>query len=423
MTTLIWNCFSGIAGNMAVASLLDLGADREKLKEAIASMDFSEGPVELLIEEKLTNGIRGIYFNTVDDHEHEHHHDHEHEHAHAHNHKHGHHHHDHEHDHGHHHENHDHHHAPHRGMKEIRHLIEHADLSANAREIALSCFEELAKAEAEIHGKSVDEVHFHEVGARDSIADLVGTAVCLDDLGITEILTTPVHLGSGMIKCAHGLIPVPAPATALLLKGYQVVIDTNTPFELTTPTGAAILKGLNARPLDSESLAYDKVGHGLGSREIGRPNFLRAFLTSGQAKKKADLIVEFSTNLDNVSGELLGHAASQIMAAGALDFTIVAATMKKGRPGHVLTVIAAPENAEAVETTIFDELPTLGLRKATIERTVLDRRSVEIETTTGKARAKEITELDGSKRTTIEFDEKARIAAQNHRPVRTLKFD
>ncbi|MEW6709736.1 MAG: LarC family nickel insertion protein, partial [Candidatus Riflebacteria bacterium] len=234
---------------------------------------------------------------------------------------------------------------------------------------------------------------------------------------------TPVHLGSGMVKCAHGLIPVPAPATALLLKGYQVVIDTDTPFELTTPTGAAILKGLKAQPLASENLAYDKVGHGLGSREIGRPNFLRAFLTSSQAKKKADLIVEFSTNLDNVSGELLGHAASQIMAAGALDFTIVAATMKKGRPGHVLTVIATPENAEAVEKAIFDELPTLGLRKATIERTVLDRREIEIETTAGKVRAKEITEIDGSKRTTIEFGERARIAAQNHCTVRTLNFD
>lgn len=175
-------------------------------------------------------------------------------------------------------------------MKEIRLLIEKADLSENARQIALSCFEALAESEATIHGKSVDEVHFHEVGARDSIADIVGAAVCIDDLGITEILTTPVHLGSGMIKCAHGVIPVPAPATALLLKDFPVVVDTSVPFELTTPTGAAILKGLHAKPLQKKEFSYSKVGHGLGKKEIGRPNFLRAFLINSDQSEKKKLI-------------------------------------------------------------------------------------------------------------------------------------
>jgi uncharacterized protein (DUF111 family) len=306
---------------MAVASLLDLGADKTRLEKAIASIDFAEGPVELIIQEKLNMGIRGVYFNTAEDHhehehkhqhenghkhahahDHSHAHDHEHAHAHAHGHDHSHDHdhdhdhehahahdhsHDHNHDHGHSHSHEHHQHAPHRGMKEIRQLIEKADLTENARNIALKCFEALARAEATIHGKEIDEVHFHEVGARDSIVDMIGTAVCLDDLGIDKVVISPVHLGSGMVKCAHGVIPVPAPATALLLKGFSVVMDVDVPHELTTPTGAAILKGLDAHLIDAQEFAYEAVGHGLGSKNIGRPNFLRAFLkkSSGQKKK------------------------------------------------------------------------------------------------------------------------------------------
>lgn len=292
MNTLIWDCFSGIAGNMAVASLLDLGADETILKKALASIKFSEGPIELIIEQKMQSGIRGIYFNTADDehtHEHEHEHEHDHEHHHEHEHEHAHvHHHEHQHQHEH---THEHHHGPHRGMKEIRELIESAELTSGAKRIALSCFNALAEAEATIHGKSIDEVHFHEVGARDSIADIVGTAVCIDNLAISEIYFTPINLGSGMIKCAHGVIPVPAPATALLLKEMPVKFAHETPFELTTPTGAAILKGLHAKPLDDRNLQYAKVGHGLGSREIGRPNFLRSFLVDAGKSTKKKLIL------------------------------------------------------------------------------------------------------------------------------------
>ncbi len=274
MTTLFWDCFSGIAGNMAVASLLDLGANKNKLQKALASCKFSEGEVELIIEEKLNMGIRGIYFNSREDHDHAH--DHDHEHSHGHSHEQG---HTHVHKHSHTH------HGPHRGMKEIREIIAQADISENAKKIALNCFQALAEAEAEIHGKAIDEVHFHEVGARDSIVDFIGTAVCLDDLGVDTIRFSPVHLGSGLVNCAHGTIPVPAPATALLLKGMPVVIDSDIPFELTTPTGAAILKGMNALPICNEELCYDSVGHGLGSKNTGRPNFLRAFLDKSQKKK------------------------------------------------------------------------------------------------------------------------------------------
>ncbi|MGM0599338.1 MAG: LarC family nickel insertion protein [Candidatus Rifleibacteriota bacterium] len=289
MNILYWDCFSGIAGNMAVASLIDLGADRKKLEKAVASIPFEEGKVELIFEEKLNMGIRGTYFNTLEDHvmhatpdknDSQHSHTHKHSHEHSQNHSHG--------------DHHHHHHGPHRGLPEIRALLEKADISDNAREIALKCFSELAAAEAEIHGKSIDEVHFHEVGARDSIVDMVGVAVCFDDLNIGEIKISPVHLGSGMVNCAHGKIPVPAPATAVLLKGFPVVIDTDVPFELTTPTGAAILRGMKAEPVGPGEFVYEAVGHGLGSFNTGRPNFLRAFLKKGSQDLKKKRISSLS---------------------------------------------------------------------------------------------------------------------------------
>ncbi|GAB4276947.1 MAG: nickel pincer cofactor biosynthesis protein LarC [Candidatus Rifleibacteriota bacterium] len=436
MTTLFWDCFSGIAGNMAVASLLDLGANREKLEKAIASINFEEGSVELIIEEKLNSGIRGIYFNTAEDHHsHEHEHDDAHPssilHAHEHNHELAHEHaHDHQHEQSHelshnhkHKHKHGHHHGPHRGMKEIRSLIEAANITPRAREIALKCFYALAEAEAIIHGKSIDEVHFHEVGARDSIVDMVGTAVCLDDLDIDKIVISPVHLGSGMIKCAHGVIPVPAPATALLLKDLPVVFDRDVPFELTTPTGAAILKGMNARPIESEQIVYASVGHGLGNRNIGRPNFLRAFLQSnGKSKKKADFIVQFETNLDNVTGELMGHVMQKLMQNGALDVAVIPATMKKNRPGMILRVIASMQNADKIEGLVFSELPTIGLRKQILQRTILARDAVTAETAYGTAAAKKIIEIDGRERIEVEFDEKVRIAEEISKPLRNLKL-
>lgn len=444
MTILYWDCFSGIAGNMAVASLLDLGASRDKLVNALKSIPFEEGRIGLIIEERLINGIRGLYFNTVDD---EHSHFHEHiagplAHTHCH-----------EHDdaqvlqhdfHEHHehlchthddnqlpthiveheercHDDH-HHHAPHRGLKEICRLVENADITAAARDIALNCFRMLAEAEAEIHGKSVDEVHFHEVGARDSIADIVGVAVCLDDLQVSEVRVSPVHLGSGIVKCAHGFMPVPAPATALLLKGYQVVFDHQINFELTTPTGAAILKGVNARSVTGVSQSYSRVGHGHGSYNTGQANFLRAFLADPeQVKKNSDSVVVLTTNIDNATGEELGHAVSELIRAGAYDACLIPLLMKKGRPGNQLQVIAAVDKAEFLEKKIFDLLPTLGLRRIMVERSVLPRESVSVPTSLGILSGKRITEADGNVVDRIEFDEQVRLSEEQKSTPRKIK--
>ena len=452
--TLYWDCFSGIAGNMAVASLLDLGASREKLRHGLASMPFSEGKMELIIEEKMVDGIRGIYFNTADDHlEHEgHSHAHEHEHGdhieapeagfikheplyeHDHQHEHGAKQHEHthiehshdchpDHDHPHEHEHeHEHQHAPHRGLKEITVLIEQADISKSAKMLATQCFKVLAEAEAEIHGKTVDEVHFHEVGARDSIADIVGAAICIDDLNISRVYVSPVHLGSGVVKCAHGVMPVPAPATALLLKGLPVVFDSNIKFELTTPTGAALLKGLKAGPLPIGQVIYDKVGHGHGIRKIGQANFVRAFLgDSEQVKKNSDCVTVLTSNIDNASGEQLGNALKELIKAGALDACLLPMLMKKGRPGNQLQVIAEPATASHLESMIFKLLPTLGVRHELVNRSLLARESITLASSFGQVAAKKIHNPDGATRISLEYDELIRLADQHQTTPESIK--
>jgi len=447
MTTLYWDCFSGIAGNMAVASLLDLGANRQKLLDGLKSINFIEGKIELIIEERLVDGIRGLYFNTIDDeHEHQHHHD---EHSHSeHSHCHGHHDHDHEHEHAHthchsddnrHHHGHEHEHvhdhshvqhehwhdqhghAPHRGLQEITAMIDAAAISPRAREIAISCFRELAEAEAMIHGKKIEEVHFHEVGARDSIADIVGSAICLDDLDVHEVIVSPVHLGSGMVRCAHGMMPVPAPATALLLKGFSVVFDHDVPFELTTPTGAALLRGMKARTATGTQ-TFTRVGHGHGSLKTGRANFLRAFLIESKTvKKKSDQVTQLTSNIDNATGEELGHAIGKLMSAGALDACLIPILMKKGRPGHQLQVLVEHAKAEMIENIIFSLLPTIGVRRCNIDRSVLHRVSEEAESNFGRIRVKKITTPDGETVIEPEFDEIIRIADENNCAPRKIK--
>lgn len=434
MTTLYWDCFSGIAGNMAVASLLDLGANREKLLKGLKSINFIEGQITLIIEERLVDGIRGLYFNTVDD-EHQHHHNetdhsehshchghhtHEHEHEHEHTHCHSdddHHHHHHEHTH----DDHEHGHAPHRGLKEITAMIEAAAISPRAREIAISCFRELAGAEAAVHGKSLDEVHFHEVGARDSIADIVGAAICLDDLDVREVIVSPVHLGSGMVRCAHGIMPVPAPATALLLKGFSVVFDHDVPFELTTPTGAALLRGMQAKAA-AGTQTFTRVGHGHGSLKTGRANFLRAFLIESETiKKKSDQVTQLTSNIDNATGEELGHALGKLMTVGALDVCLIPILMKKGRPGHQLQVLVEQAKVEMIEDMIFSLLPTIGVRRNNVDRSVLKRVSEETDSNFGRIRVKKITQPDGETVTAPEFDEIIRIAEEQNCAPRNIK--
>ena len=496
MSTLYWDPFSGIAGNMAVASLLDLGADLEKLRAGLEGIPFPEGRLGLVCERRLKNGIDAFYFNTVDDehwdahhshlqgHDHDHDHDHDHahgydhghSHAHEHDHEqgngHGHHHHgdhghDHgdnhhgplaDHDHGHCHHDHDqepdheqdhghepghrhgdhaydhgffhaHDHAhdhgtghlPHRGLSDVRALIEAAPISAGARERALAIFRALAEAEARVHGATVESVHFHEVGARDSIADIVGVAICLDDLDVTEHFVSPIHLGTGFTRCQHGTFPVPPPATAWLLREYPVFQEPGVRGELTTPTGAAILRGLGAKPGLPPGFVFDRIGYGAGTREFGIPNVLRTFLSRGSSsRRRLEGVVSLETNLDNVTGELLAHVSELAIDAGALDVSLTPIQMKKGRPGTRFTALVAPAAVEAIETLLYRELPTLGIRRVLCQRSVLERETIEIPTTDGTLPGKRIHEIDGLQREVAEVDARRELARRTGRPLRRI---
>ncbi len=518
MSTLYWDPFSGISGNMAVGSLLDLGADPERLSRQLASIPFAEGRLELIVERQVRKGFDGTYFNTTDDdpsgedgdHDHDHGHSHDHHHEHEHEHEHGHHHdhscddtHDHQdHDghlklkvddhesdeerrgvadlkmcqrekayclrkaaksekkkkdkqakrekhgeshhqrHAHHHDGHHHHarqtcaqrfesrgkhehehdHAHvHRGLNEIRDLLGTADLSPAVRDTALACFAALAEAEGRVHGKPADQVHFHEVGARDSIADLVGVAICLHDLGITSVFTGPVQLGSGFITCQHGRLPVPAPATSILLEGFPVFVEPGVVGELTTPTGAAILRGLHAQIGLPPGFIYHRVGFGHGKKEFAHPNVLRAFLgDSVSSGKQLDMVTLLETNLDNATGELLGHVADLVMSAGALDVAMTPIFMKKGRPGTGFAVMCRPADAEAIENLLYRELPTLGIRRRQLQRTSLRREACQKETVAGLLAAKRVYELDGEVNETLEFESRKLLATRTGRPVRRL---
>jgi len=460
VTTLYWDCSAGIAGNMAVASLLDLGIDPELLRNELAKLPFPEGTLVLHTREVMKSGIRARYFNTEDDetpvhpphpnqdghthcHNHEHDHDHDHDHAHPHDHtlchEPGHSHlHDHAHDQGHEHDDvhaHDHPHAsghthahdhgaPERGFRDVRALIEAAGYQPGVTERALACFRALAEAEAEVHGTTPDTVHFHEVGARDSIADIVGTAICLEELGVGEVFVSPVHVGRGFVRCRHGRMPVPAPATALLLRGFEMFSMPEVEGELTTPTGAALLRGLGAKTGMPAGFVTQKIGTGAGSREFPIPNILRAFL--GDARRTAmpgiseDEVVMLETNVDNATGELIGYAAERLWELGVLDVTMAPLTMKKGRPGIALRVMAPPALADQALALLFAELPTLGIRRQTVRRAVLHREPAELKTSFGTVAVKNVTDPDGTVRCVPEYESLRRLAIETGTPLRDL---
>lgn len=285
MRTLYFDCFSGISGDMTVGALLDLGADENKLIEGLKSLNI--GGYDLKIEKQLKNGIMGTSFTVILEGEeaHEHHHDHhEHEHEHEHTHEahnsghHSHDHHEHEQEHTHAERSHE-----HRGYKDIAHMIDHSNLNDNIKKISKEIFEVIAMAEGKIHGKPMEEVHFHEVGAVDSIIDIVGTAICMDSLNIDEVLFSKIPLSRGFVRCAHGIFPLPAPAAMEILKEVPIYYsDVN--FELVTPTGAGIVKALGNGFGEPENGTIEMIGYGLGKKTYDVPNVLRAVIFN---KKKS----------------------------------------------------------------------------------------------------------------------------------------
>jgi pyridinium-3,5-bisthiocarboxylic acid mononucleotide nickel chelatase len=397
MKTLYLDIFSGISGDMFIGALLDLGVDFHKLEHELEKLGV-EG-YHLHQRRASKSSIEGVKFDVhlEDDHHHDHGHDH-HDHGHE---EHHHHHDDHDHDHhhhGHHHHDdeheHDHEHEHGRSFAEIRELINGSKLSAWVKEKSIGVFTRIARAEGKIHGMPTEQVHFHEVGAVDSIVDVVGACVGLEMLGKPRVLANTVVEGMGFIECAHGRFPIPAPATLNILGDAKIALSQcEEPHELVTPTGAALLAEFAERFGAMRGLVAEKVGFGLGTRDNKtRPNVLRAVL--GQSREESandweiDTVISLETNLDDCVPEVLGRFVERALERGALDVFYTPIQMKKNRPGVVLTVLCEEATADEFSELILRETTAFGVRRTSYERRKLRREIVQVKTRFGSVAVK-----------------------------------
>jgi len=420
------DCFSGISGDMFLGALVDAGVSPALLENTVAALDIG---ARLEISRVVRNGIAAVKadvwshgekdmpreeFWQQESHSHPHEaHEHQHPHPHPHPHEHGpsragmp---------------------APHvhgRGLTEIREIVSRAKISATAKATAIRIFERLGEAEAKIHNVPVEKVHFHEVGAVDAMVDIVCAAVGVEALAVGEWVCSPLNVGSGTIKCAHGTLPVPAPATVEILKDSPLY-SSGPKVELVTPTGAAIVKSLATRFGDFPAMQVEKSGYGAGSRDFeGHPNVLR--LTMGESTVHSgagalrETISVLEASLDDLSPQVLAYATEQLLAAGALDVFSAPVQMKKGRPGVLLTALSKREDADRLTKIIFSETTTLGVRRRDEQRQVLARHWQEVETSWGPVRIK-IASMNGSiSNYAPEYEDCRALAEANHVPLKQV---
>ncbi len=441
MKTLYLDLISGIAGDMFIAALLDLGVDARKLERELKKLKLDG--YHLHISRQQKSSIAGVKFDVHLAHDHDHGigHGHEHEHhshetacglhLHEPEHLHGHRHHEHEHPHEQAQSSHVH--EGQRNFSEIRTLILRSKLSAWVKRKSIAVFQRIAEAEGKIHGLPPNEVHFHEVGAVDSIVDIVGAAIALEMLGKPRVFASVVTEGTGWIRCAHGCFPVPAPATLAILGARRIpVSQCEEPHELVTPTGAALLAEFVESFGAMENLVAGQIGFGLGTRENKtRPNVLRAVLGSqsqtGSARKpstdpgwETDRVAVLETNLDDCTGEILGAFVETALAAGALDVFHTSIQMKKNRPGVLLTVLCAEQDADKFAELILREVTAFGVRKTIAERRKLRREFADVPTAFGKVTMK-IGKLGGKViQAAPEFESVKKVAAQAGVPVKRV---
>jgi uncharacterized protein (TIGR00299 family) protein len=387
MRVVHFDCFSGISGDMTLAALFDLGVPADAVLGGIASLGL---PIKIAVEKVRKGGFAAtqIFVDAPPQEDHRH-------------------------------------------LHEIEEILGRGNLTAPQRELAVKIFRRLAAAEAAVHGVSIDEVHFHEVGALDSIADITGAAIALNLLGADRFTSSPVAVGSGTVKCEHGVMPVPTPATAELLKGVPLR-PAPIKSELTTPTGAAILTSIVSEYLDTPPLTIEQVGHGAGSKDfLEQPNLLRVFLGRtgsplpegegpGVRDLDADSVWVLETNLDDVPGEAVGYCIERLFAAGALDVFTTPVQMKKNRPGILLSVLAADGAVPVLEEIIFRETQTFGIRRHRAERRKLKREAVTIDTPWGPVRGKRGWRGDAAPIVTPEYEDCARIAREQNLPLQTV---
>ncbi len=374
MRVLYLDCFSGISGDMTLGALLSLGADKDKLVSELRKLKLQD-EFKIVSEDKICCGISGVSADVIVKNQDKF----------AHNHTH---------------------------YSQIRRLLEKSDLKTSAKKRALFMFSQVAKAEALVHGKDIGEIAFHEVGAVDSIIDIAGTAILLDELNIDCIMHSPVNVGGGTVKCAHGILPVPAPATSKILEGVTIYGEANVG-ELTTPTGAAILKLCE----EGEALPKGRItaeGFGFGKKEIGRVNALRALIIETDFRENSD-VYEFCANIDDMTPEELSFAAKMIFSAGALDVWITPITMKKGRAAVKLSALSALSEKENIINAFREYTTTLGVRYEFKQRQVFDRKFASVNTKYGI-----VTVKNSCGRLHAEYDDCEAAAIKNNISIREV---
>lgn len=374
------DCASGISGDMTLGALVDAGAGLAAIQTGIDSLSLPS--CRLVASEVKKRGFRATQITIEHEPEHKH-----------------------------------------RHLHHITAMIDGSVLSPRQKDLAKQIFQKLAEAEAKVHGSTIEKVHFHEVGAVDSIADIVGAAIGFDLLRVERVVCSPVPTGHGFIEIAHGRCAIPAPATGELLRGVPIA-DLDLEGELTTPTGAAIVAALAHEFGPLPAMTVDRIGYGAGQKDFPQANLLRLFVGELAAKPhtgdnapRTEAVVVLETNVDNAAGETIGHAVEQLWAAGALDVSLTAIQMKKGRPGVLISVQCQPDHADRLEATIFSELPTLGVRRSNLQRTVLAREPHEVQTKWGAVTGKVAYLPDGRQHFTPEYEACRRIAEENAVPL------
>ncbi|MBX4270351.1 nickel pincer cofactor biosynthesis protein LarC [Clostridium estertheticum] len=429
MKILYYDCFSGISGDMNLGALLDLGIDEKYLINELSKLNLKG--YEIKVSRDIRKGIEGTKVDVLlqehshghsqeevsELHLHEHHHDDahgEHNHEHIHN--------DNEDDHMHVHAGIEHSHKDQRNLNDIEKIINLSELSSKVKELSMKIFMKVALAEAKVHGKPLYEIHFHEVGAVDSIVDIVGAAICLNYLNVDKIMSSSVELGGGFVKCAHGLIPVPAPATVEILKGIPVKLGA-VPFETTTPTGAAILAANVCEFKDDNNFIINKIGYGIGNRDTEIPNVLRVMLVEEVDKvsneEYDDVTVEqiIECNIDDMNPELYEYIIDMVFNEGALDAYITPIIMKKGRPSVKISILCEEDKTSRMKEILFRETTTLGVRSFKVDKTKLKREFIKVNTSYGEVTVKESYYKGEKIKSKFEYEECKRIAKSTGVPI------
>ena len=418
MKVLYLDCQSGISGDMTLSALIDLGADITYIREQLEKLPID--PFSLNVKQVDKKGISAklldLHFkeeaqvHDVHSHGENHHHHEDHNHSHG---EHHHHHEDHDHlhsEHHHHHEDHSHshsehhHHHSHRKASTILNMINESELPSRVKKRSSSVFQVIAEAEGKIHGMDPKDVHFHEVGAMDSIIDVIGVCLALENLGIDKLIASPVPTGYGKVMMAHGLYPIPAPATAEILRGVPLA-DFHVMGELTTPTGAGFLKALVDEYGHMPPMSIERIGYGAGKKNFDHPNVLRVLLFQTNDETHRETITVLECQLDDITGETLGYVMEKVLKNGALDVYFTPVTMKKSRPGSLITVLTKPQDCLAMEELLLKETSTFGVRKSECSRRILSRRFEKIETPYGNLTVKIGYEGDKIYKITPEYEE------------------